>query len=222
MLHDLRLFYSEFRQNFATTGAIVPSSPSLCRAMTRPLRQRTSSAIRILEVGAGTGAFTQQILRHLRRGDQFDIYEVNPRFYSFLKQSLPWEHCAAQRIQCRLYNSDVRKLRPGLAYDYIVCGLPFNNFDPQTASEIFNVLMNQLSPTGVLSYFEYILSHEFKAKFLKPAERERLLQVGVTVRSFIEKHQYGSHQVWLNLPPAKVRYCRKAASQLYRIRERPA
>jgi hypothetical protein len=29
------------------------------------------------------------------------------------------------------------------------------------------------------------------------------------VRSFIEQHQFGYRQVWLNLPPARARYCQK-------------
>jgi phosphatidylethanolamine/phosphatidyl-N-methylethanolamine N-methyltransferase len=209
LLDDVRLFYSEFRQNFMTTGAIAPSSPLLGKAITRPLSQRTASPVRVLEVGAGTGAFTRHILKHLKTGDLLDIYELNPRFCVFLQHRFPLTAFAARGIQCRLHNADVRKVETEREYDYIICGLPFNNFEPETVSEIFEVLIRCLSPSGVFSYFEYILSHEFKAKFLKPSERERITRVGFTVRSFIQKHQYRYHQVWLNLPPAKARHCRR-------------
>lgn len=213
MLDDLRLFYSEFRQNFSTTGAIVPSSALLGRAMTRPLSQRPDYSVRVLEVGPGTGAFTRHILRHLRPGDRLDIYELNPRFFLYLKQNLPWTVFIARNIECRLHNTDVRQLSADREYDYIVCGLPFNNFAPETVSEILDVLLRHLSASGALSYFEYIFSHEFKARFLKSHERERMIRVGTVVNSFIQRHQYGYHPVWFNLPPARARYCRKAADQ---------
>jgi phosphatidylethanolamine/phosphatidyl-N-methylethanolamine N-methyltransferase len=223
VFEDVRLFYSEFRHNFGTTGAIAPSSPLLGKAMTRPLSQRTVSPIRVLEVGAGTGAFTGQILKYLAAGDLLDIYELNPRFYDFLQHRLPLTGFAARGIQCRLHNADVREMERKLEYDYIICGLPFNNFEPETVSEIFEALIGCLSPSGVFSYFEYIFSHEFKAKFLKPSDRERMMRVGFTVRSFIQRHQYGSHQVWLNFPPAKARYCRRlpVSSALFRQQGRP-
>jgi phosphatidylethanolamine/phosphatidyl-N-methylethanolamine N-methyltransferase len=103
----------------------------------------------------------------------------------------------------------VRHVGSDVQYDYIVCGLPFNNFEPELVSEILAVLIDRLAKNGVLSYFEYNLSHEFKSKFLKSRDRQRMLRVGQIVRSFIEQHQCGYRQVWLNLPPARARYCQK-------------
>ena len=76
-------------------------------------------------------------------------------------------------------------------------------------AEILDIYLEHLSPTGVLSYFEYVLTPEFKSKFLKPPDRERIIRVGKTVRSFVQKYEYSSNEVWWNLPPAKARYCRK-------------
>ncbi|MCI0420825.1 MAG: methyltransferase domain-containing protein [Acidobacteria bacterium] len=211
MLKDVTLFYSQFRDSFTTTGAIAPSSPLLGKAITHPLSQRPSRPVRVLEVGAGTGAFTRQILKHLRAGDQLDIYELNSRFCDYLRAHPPWQECALKGIFCRLHNADVRGVSTESRYDYIVCGLPFNNFEPEVVSEILSVLIERLSPEGVFSYFEYIFSHEFKSRFLKPSDRQRMIRVGAIVRAFIRKHQFGYRQVWLNLPPAKARYCRKAA-----------
>jgi phosphatidylethanolamine/phosphatidyl-N-methylethanolamine N-methyltransferase len=209
MLKDVTLFFSQFTENFTTTGAIAPSSPWLGKAMTHPLSQRSDSPIQVLEVGAGTGAFTRQIVKHLRYGDRFEVYELNARFCEYLKQNLPWENFQSMGIRCRLNNADVRDIGRDLQYDYIICGLPFNNFEPELVSEILAVLIDRLAAKGVFSYFEYNLSHEFKSKFLKSKDRQRMLRVGSIVRSFIEQHQFGYCQVWLNLPPAKARYCRR-------------
>jgi len=211
MLKDISLFFSQFTDNFNTTGAIAPSSPLLGRAITHPLSLRSLRPIQVLEVGPGTGAFTRQIMKHLRSGDRLEIYELNPRFCEHLRQNLPWEGFRSKEIHCRLYNADVRDIGRDLQYDYIVCGLPFNNFEPELVSEILAVLIDRLATNGVFSYFEYNLSHEFKSKFLKPKDRQRMLRVGKIVRSFIEQHQFGYRQVWLNLPPARARYCHKRA-----------
>ena len=209
MFKDITLFFSQFTENFTTTGAIAPSSPLLAKAITSPLGLRCAGSIQVLEVGPGTGAFTRQIVKHLRSGDRLEIYELNARFCEFLRQNLPWEQFQSEGIRCRLHNADVRHIGTDVQFDYIVCGLPFNNFEPELVSEILAVLINRLATNGVFSYFEYNLSHEFKSKFLKSKDRQRMLRVGQIVRSFIEQHQCGYRQVWLNLPPARARYCQK-------------
>ena len=211
MFKDITLFFSQFRENFTTTGAIVPSSILLGRAITHPLSQRSSGPIQVLEVGPGTGAFTLQIVKHLRSGDRLEIYELNTRFGEHLRQILPWEDFQSRGIHCRLHNADVRDIGSEFQFDYVVCGLPFNNFEPELVSEILAVLIDRLATQGVFSYFEYNLSHEFKSKFLKSKDRQRMIRVGKIVRAFIEQHQFGYRQVWLNLPPARARYCRKHA-----------
>jgi len=211
MLRDITLFFSQFTEHFTTTGAIAPSSPLLGKAITDPLSLRSSRPIQVLEVGPGTGAFTRQITKHLRSGDRLEIYELNPRFCEYLRQNLPWEAFQSKGIHCRLNNADVRDIGRDVQYDYIVCGLPFNNFEPELVSEILAVLIDRLATHGVFSYFEYNLSHEFKSKFLRSKDRQRMLRVGKIVRSFIEQHQFGYRQVWLNLPPARARYCQKHA-----------
>ena len=212
MLKDFRLFYSEFRRNFITTGAIAPSSPLLAKAMIFPLKQRLNKPIRVLEVGAGTGVVTHRIMKELRTGDSLDIYELNPHFFLALRENLPILEYTNQGIKCRLHNEDVRLLPDNSLFDYIISGLPLNNFEPQTVEEFLEVFLDHLSPGGVLAYFEYIGTRQFHSKISKGSERERLVRVGIAIKSFIEKYQYDSNQVWWNLPPAKARYCRKEIS----------
>ena len=214
MFESYRLFYSEFRNNFTTTGAIVPSSPLLAKAIALPLLQRPARPIAVLEVGAGTGSFTHRILKHLRAGDILDIYELNPKFYTFLIKSVNRDKLIEKGIHCKFHNADIRSLRKKIQYDFIISGLPFYAFESQTVSEILEIYMEHLSPAGVLSYFEYILTPEFKSKFLSPPERDRLIRVANTVGNFVQKYQYSCNEVWLNLPPAKARYCRKSAAAM--------
>jgi len=213
MLEDYRLFYSQFRSHFTTTGAIAPSSLHLAKAVVLPLSERAARPIAVLEVGPGTGSFTHQILRYLCSGDTLDIYELNPKFYSFLIRSLDEETLAKRGVQLRIHNADIRSLRTNVEYDFIISGLPFYAFEPQVVSEILDIYLQHLAPTGILSYFEYVLTPEFKSRFLKSADRERMIRVGETVRSFVQKYEYRCNEVWWNLPPAKARYCRKPSTK---------
>src|SRR5271166_5309832 len=80
-------FLREFRRHFLTTGAILPSSRFLARALVKPLRlPRTAS--RILEVGPGTGSVTREIARRLLPGDRLDAVEINGHFVELLESSL--------------------------------------------------------------------------------------------------------------------------------------
>jgi phospholipid N-methyltransferase len=63
-MREYRLFWREFRQNFHTTGAILPSGRALARALARFVRAERSR-VRILEVGPGTGAVTREIVAAL-------------------------------------------------------------------------------------------------------------------------------------------------------------
>ncbi len=209
MLRNIRVFYSAIRNDFHSIGAIAPSSSLLAKAIVNPLAQRLSGPVSVLEVGPGTGSFTSRILEHLRDGDHLDIFEVNPKFCLFLRDSLQKAGLGERGIRWELFNADICTLDKPIQYDYIISGLPLNNFNPSTVAEILEILIDHLSPAGVLSYFEYVLLQNFKARVLRSTDRDRVLEVTNTVRTFNKKYQYDCNHVWWNLPPAKARHCRK-------------
>src|SRR5215472_6456774 len=90
-------FFRECRRHFHTTGAILPSSRFLARALVRPLRS-PRSACRILEVGPGTGSVTCEIARRLLAGDRLDAVEINAHFVDLLERRLRQERVF---LRCR-------------------------------------------------------------------------------------------------------------------------
>lgn len=177
--------------------------------MVSPLLGRNSTPIKVLEVGAGTGSFTREIYRHLQAGDELDVYELNPKFSSHLDSLLQELPQKKNGIRCRLFNSDIRALPGEQQYDYIISGLPFNNFDSRTVGEILGIYIDRLTQKGILSYFEYPVLPRIKMQFLPPAQRHEAMNTRKTVRAFAENYQFNSTQVWWNLPPATARHCRK-------------
>jgi phosphatidylethanolamine/phosphatidyl-N-methylethanolamine N-methyltransferase len=207
MLRDLRLFLKEFWGSFATTGAVLPSSPALAHAVLKPLRNRPLKNIRVLEVGPGTGAFTFEIIKHLREGDELHIYELNERFYHYLNHRL--EKKQKPGVVVKLFHKDILSLDEEKKYDYIISSLPFSNFDAKTIGKIMEMYLKHLLPHGMLSYFEYLLPHRWRIRFLKPSERARVRRMIVQLKKYVEKHQTSFSDTWLNVPPARARHLQK-------------
>lgn len=162
--------------------------------------------MRVLEVGAGTGAVTRQVLARLRPGDRFDICEINPEFCAFLSAALPRWAAQIPDVVVRLLPVDVRTLGEG-GYDRIVCGLPFNNFSPAQVSELFDHLLGLLAPDGILSYFEYTWLRQIRIRLLGPGpERERLTAITDISRRLWAHHQLQATAIWWNFPPATAHH----------------
>lgn len=156
----------------------------------------------VLEVGAGTGVFTRAILRQLGPSDRFDVYEINPAFQAFLESEL-----GQARAQARLHMGDIMQLAPEVRYDFIISGLPLNNFPAAAVRAILTLLMEHLERGGTLSYFEYPFLRTLKYPFVRnAAERQRLKAVGAVVEHFLRQHSSRAQTVALNLPPAVARH----------------
>src|ERR1043166_5711538 len=83
-LRNRLVFYGEALRTQHEIGAIAVTSRAVARCVAAPI-VRGDKALRVLEVGAGTGALTVAILARLGDGDRLDIYEINAAFSSLLR-----------------------------------------------------------------------------------------------------------------------------------------
>jgi phospholipid N-methyltransferase len=201
-------FIRESRRHFRDTGAVLPSSRFLAQALVSELRKRRSPS-RILEVGPGTGSVTAQILRHLIPGDRLDLVEVNPHFIDILDRRFEtefrfWRH----RKQVHLIHSAIEQVPGDGVYDYIISGLPLNNFPVAQVRDIYRAYSRLLKPGGTLTYYEYVWIRQLKTPFADRRERRRLYRVGRVVTEFIRAFQVRRQRVLINVPPAVVRHLR--------------
>src|SRR5213593_3664909 len=121
-------FLRETRKHFFSTGAVLPSSRFLAKALVAELRQPRPPS-RILEVGPGTGSVTKMILRQLLPSDRLDAVEINARFAALLQRRFETEWEFHQHLdQVEIIQAAVEDLLGDGVYDFIVSGLPFNNF----------------------------------------------------------------------------------------------
>lgn len=206
MLRFLRQTFKDYYH----VGAIAPSSRALARALARSLEERPPSGpMRVLEVGPGTGALTRGILEQLRPGDSLVLCEINPDFAAHLDHRFAtdpefsqWKN--ATEIICK----PVEELATTHSFHHIVCGLPFNNFQPDTVRMIFAKFDALLQTNGTVNFFEYVAIRRIKRLVASRAERERLEHVEAVLKKLIANHQFRQQLVLWNLPPAWARSLR--------------
>jgi phospholipid N-methyltransferase len=205
---ECRAFFGQFREQYFTTGSILPSSRALGRALTRPMR-RVRPPRRILEVGPGTGAVTREIVRSLRPGDELDIVEINPKFAALVERRFAEEEdFRKRRAQARIINAPIQDVPGEGVYDFMISGIPLNNFSVALVDDIFQSYQRLLKPTGTLSYFEYLAIRDWKMRFVSESERERLQSLNVYLEKKIRDHQCAADRVPFNVPPAVARHFR--------------
>jgi phospholipid N-methyltransferase len=206
LLTDYRVFWQEFRGNFHSTGAVLPSgrllAKSLCRFVAAPGPPKS-----ILEVGPGTGAVTSQIVRSLRGQDRLDLVELNKAFVARLNERFsdePQFTCVADR--CRVLHQTVESLPAAEKYDLIVSGLPLNNFSVATVEHLLGVLLSLLKPGGQLSFFQYIAIRQARWLVSGREERARLRGITRALQNILGPHEIRRDWVWPNVPPAWVHH----------------
>jgi phospholipid N-methyltransferase len=202
---ECREFLRQFRQQYTTTGSILPSSRSLARALTRPMGQHNGPR-RVLEVGPGTGAVTRAIVRRLRPGDRLDIVEINAAFVDVIRRRFHEELDFHRRGgQCSIIHGPIQEVAGEGIYDFLISGIPLNNFAPPLVEEIFGSYRRLLRPEGTLSYFEYAAVRDLK-RVMMPADRERLTALSALLEEKIRRYQVAEELVVFNVPPAVARH----------------
>jgi phospholipid N-methyltransferase len=203
---DYGAFWQESRRSFRTTGAVMPSSRFLAKALTSAL-DGPRKAAHILEVGPGTGAVTKAIVRQMRKGDTLDCVELNQQFADRVRKLVAtnsvFDEC---RDRIKVIHAGVEEVPGEGVYDFIISGLPFNSFPSVVVRRVFESFSRLLKPGGVLSYFEYEFIRQLQTPFVNKDERRRLHRVGWVVNKYIKAYQTRRERVFMNVPPAIVRH----------------
>lgn len=199
-------------RDLKNTGAMWPSGPQLAKVMTRSLRVADGPK-RLLEVGPGTGAFTKATLKALRPGDEFVIVELSTAFCTELEKRLlrPYRVLHPE-VTVTLHCAPIESAPIKGTFDFIVCGLPFNNFPPAFVRSIFRRLISLLSPDGELVYFEYAGVRAMKSPLVGKRGRRQLKQIGSITRALRRRHAGDRELVLANFPPAMAMRLRAPGS----------
>ncbi|MCA9047628.1 MAG: methyltransferase domain-containing protein [Planctomycetaceae bacterium] len=213
-IRDHLAFFRQFRQRFETTGAIAPSSSFLAKSMTRYLGRRRDEAVRVLEIGPGTGPVTAQIVGHLKSGDHFDLVELNESFVEILNNRFrdedDWRRVAPFS---EIHQRAVQDFVPEMRYDFVISGLPLNNFPADLVETITEAYFRLLKPGGVLSYFEYMYVRPIRRVVSSGDERIRIRRIDEIMQEHCRRHRIRRDNIWINLPPAWVQHLQTAVDE---------
>ncbi|WP_222864318.1 class I SAM-dependent methyltransferase [Micromonospora sp. WP24] len=148
-----------------------------------------------MELGPGTGTFTEVIQRRLAGSGRHIAVEINARFAGRL---------AARHPSVDVAIADATALRTVLAQrgvdrvDVVVSGLPWAAFDERSQRSVLSEVVAVMEPDAVFTTFAYV-----HVRWAPPARR--LLRA---LRSHFDEVVI-SRTVWANVPPALVYFCRR-------------
>lgn len=195
-------FLGQMLRDYRSTGAVAPSGSALAKSMTKTLRADNRPK-RLLEVGPGTGPFTRFMLQALRPGDELHLVEISPAFAKRLEVKLlaPYRR-KRPNVVIKLHCASIETVELPGTFDYIVCGLPFNNFPPQMVRKIFRRLIDLLDEGGELAYFSYAGAKFVKAPLVGIKGRRKIKSMHATEKILRRRHQGRRELVLGNFPPA--------------------
>lgn len=130
------------------TGAIAPSGPSLARAITKGLSSQTGP---VLELGPGTGVFTEFLLANGVPMAQITAIEASENFAHYMKTRYPGlltVHGDAARL------ASFCPFPPG-SVGAVVCGLPLLSMPSRSVMRILTGSFSVLRKDGEFRLFTY-------------------------------------------------------------------
>lgn len=196
-LEGIEFLKQGFKQK-STVGAVWPSSRALSKAMAEPLFVDRTGPMRLLEVGAGVGPFTAEIVSRMEPWDELDVVELNPDFCARLAERFG-AHAAVH-----IHQESILEYRSEQPYDHIVSGLPLANFPADMVEAIYHRFFDLLRPGGTFVMFEHILGREALSTFGAPAARQRIRRV-MEYEKALAPLEVRRKDILLNVPPARVR-----------------
>jgi phospholipid N-methyltransferase len=185
-------FVRAFLREPLKVGAIWPSSEQLSQAVANACT--ISPADTIVELGPGTGNFTQLLLEKLDQRGRLVALELSATNVEVLRRRFPQAEITFDSAE------HLAKYVPARSARCVVSGLAWGNMIPALQDRIMKAITNSLAPGGQFVAFAY--SH---ARYYPTTLRFRKLMFQEFAR--VETTPI----IWRNLPPAYVYRCWRAA-----------
>jgi len=176
-------------------GAVIPSSSFLSSTIVKKIEKK-DNPIKILEVGAGTGAFTEKIVQKMGDQDLLDVIELDSNLCDILRKKF------GTHKNVKIHCLSILDFKTDNVYDFIISGLPFNAFGSDLVSSIVNKYKHLIKNNGIVSYFEYMLTANIRKFFSMGKKRVDFVRSMKILENFRKKFLIERNRVFLNVPPA--------------------
>lgn len=145
---DVFPFFCALLADPRRVGAVVPSGPALARAITREI---SPSSAPVVELGPGTGAFTERLIARGVPEDRLALIEYGPDFARLLEERYP---------NARVLRMDATNLRHVDLFEdekagAVVSGLPLLSLSPREVMAILRGAFHHLREDGAFYQFTY-------------------------------------------------------------------
>ncbi len=177
------LFWQRSIKNPRQVCSLFPSSPFVGRAMTTALGDRTES--HIIELGAGTGAVTKQLIRNGVQPEKLTLIEIDGHLGGHLRRRFPGTDVVIGSAE------DLAKLwqeRNGGSVGAIVSTLPMRLFSKKVIYLVMKNSLEVLVDGGMFIQFTYRQNSPVPPRVVKA----------------LRMKAWRYTRVWLNLPPAAI------------------
>ncbi len=147
-MSNASLFLRTLLANPRMVGAIAPSGAMLANLITSEV---DPSAGPVLELGPGTGVFTEALLERGVCEKDLMLVEYADNFAGMLQERFP----AARVIRADAARLDACGLPEGVLFGCAISGLPLLNMSPKTVVAILTGALSRLREGGALYQFTY-------------------------------------------------------------------
>lgn len=197
-------YLKEAFRELGEMGSILPSSRFAAEAMIDQVPQ--SEGISVLEVGSGTGSFTEPLMQRLGSQDRLVLIEINPRLANLLREKTQEWGSEESRPKVEIFEGDILDYSAENPFDAMVSAIPLNNISPAIVGDIIEKQRELLKPGAPLAYIEYMGLWNLRKLVLfhkldRWHEHEQQMQA-------LRGSTDAMKKVWRNLPPAVIRYHR--------------
>jgi phospholipid N-methyltransferase len=187
------LFFSKFLRQGVAISSLVPSSVYLARAVNRDIDWAKCKCV--VELGAGTGPITAEILRRAPSTCRVVIIERDPDFCARLRERFP----GADIVEADAGDLERILDERGIdRVDHFLCGLPLPSFPRSLRERILDVVFRRLTADGsfrALTHMPYVYYRMYRRYFAR----------------------VNFYFVFRNLPPAGYYICRTPVSASLKV-----
>jgi phosphatidylethanolamine/phosphatidyl-N-methylethanolamine N-methyltransferase len=174
------LFLRRWLANPLKVGAVLPSSPALARLVARQVGRKPDQAI--VELGAGTGSVTKELLKAGVPAERLFVIEIDADLCKFLRKQVP---------QAQIIHGDAMRLPELIPAKWhgkvgtVISGIPMVTLPLAFQQRLIDAAFAVMPPGGRMLQYTYSLVSPLPTEKLGLKGRRR----GIAV---------------LNLPPAWV------------------
>jgi phospholipid N-methyltransferase len=178
-------FFRQWLKDPLRVAAISPSSKQLARQM---MGQLPRHCRRVIELGGGTGVFTQALLDHGIAAADLLVLELNEELHQHLVRQFPGANVVCGDAGDLRQIAASRGFSEGRRADAVISGLGLLSMPRQTQQAILQAAFDSLQPDGRFIQFTYGPAN--------PVIREVIEALELTARR--------ASFTWWNVPPATV------------------